>query len=190
MRLIVISPESFIQNESQIVNKLFELGLECLHIRKPNADIESVRKFIRTIDFSFHPNLIVHCHLPLFEEFEIAGIHLKAQELNRHKEARGIISTSTHSIDELIALDRPGLQLFISPVFESISKTGYYSESDLLKAGSICRQGQFIALGGISDQNICRIKREGFDGAAVLGHLWQTRSPVANFIHLKQLIVD
>lgn len=190
MRLIVISPESFIRNESQTVNKLFDLGMECLHIRKPHADIQSVRNFIRTIDLAFHANLIVHSHVPLLEEFGIAGIHLKAGEFHRYDQGRGVISTSAHSIDELIALDRPGLQLFISPVFDSISKTGYYGESNLLKAGSISRKGQFIALGGISDQNIGRIKRKGFDGAAVLGHLWQTRSPIANFIRLKKLIAD
>jgi len=188
MKLVIISPETFIRNESKTVNQLFDHGLEVFHVRKPNADIKSIRKFIQSIDPFFHHRLIVHGDCNLLQEFNLAGIHLKAGEFEVLKEQRGVISSSAHSIAEFIAMDRPWTQIFISPVFDSISKTGYRKAPHLLEMGSITRQGQLIALGGISDRNIGLIKRKGFDGAGLLGYIWLTTNPLSNYINLKHLV--
>lgn len=189
MKLVIISPETFIRNEAKTVHKLFDHGLEVLHLRKPDATIELIRKFLQSIDSSFHHRLIVHGHHSLFQEFNIGGIHLKAAEFKR-AEGVGIISSSAHSVAEFKAMDGPLTQIFISPVFDSISKAGYRGERNLLETGVLKRQGQLIALGGISDKNIGLIKRKGFDGAATLGHIWHSTNPVSNYIHLKHLIAD
>lgn len=190
MRLIVISPEIFVRDESQTVNKLFDCGLETLHIRKPNANIQSLRSYVKCIDPSFHPRLIVHGCYDLLQEFNLAGIHLKAYELEALKDRDRVISSSAHSEAEFRAMDRPWMQIFISPVFDSVSKTGYRGTPHLLETGSIIRYGQLIALGGISEKNIKLVKRKGFDGAAILGYIWQAADPVSNYLYLKQLIAD
>ncbi|MDR3253081.1 MAG: thiamine phosphate synthase [Tannerella sp.] len=67
--------------------------------------------------------------------------------------------------------------VFLSPVFDSISKVGYrqgFTSEELL---SYRMQGfinkRVIALGGIYAGNISEIRRYGFGGVAVLGALWE-----------------
>jgi thiamine-phosphate pyrophosphorylase len=67
--------------------------------------------------------------------------------------------------------------LFLSPVFDSISKENYNSrfpESLLcdLKSKGIINE-KVIALGGVNKHNISKVKDYGFGGAAVLGALWE-----------------
>jgi thiamine-phosphate pyrophosphorylase len=37
MKVIVISNPTVIQNEANLINDLFNEGLSCFHLRKPNA---------------------------------------------------------------------------------------------------------------------------------------------------------
>ena len=67
--------------------------------------------------------------------------------------------------------------LFLSPIFDSISKKGYrsaFSPEQLTKAG---KEGvineRVIALGGITPEKKTAIKDWNFGGIAVLGFLWQ-----------------
>ena len=64
--------------------------------------------------------------------------------------------------------------MFLSPLFDSISKEGYRSRIDIDSAPERLRghAGKIVALGGISPSNIARCRTAGFDGAAALGALW------------------
>jgi len=190
MKLIVITPETFVKGEAEIINKLFWVGLEYLHIRKPTANEETVRSFIKCIDSSFRKRLIIHKHVHLFEEMALGGIHVGVEEFSAlaQKTLQGVCSISTHSIAEFKAFDSPTTHIFISPVFNSISKIGYYANPDLLAAGSISRNGRLIALGGICCENILEVKRYGFDGAAILGYLWNSDTPLNQFNKIQKML--
>ena len=45
---------------------------------------------------------------------------------------------------------------------------------------------QFIALGGISDKNILKVKDAGFHGAALLGAIWLSKDPLKSFLNIKK----
>ena len=64
--------------------------------------------------------------------------------------------------------------LFISPLFDSISKPGYRSGLDPEETFSRLAHhaGRVVALGGISSDTMTQVERLGFDGAAVLGAVW------------------
>jgi thiamine-phosphate pyrophosphorylase len=67
--------------------------------------------------------------------------------------------------------------LFLSPIFDSISKQNYMSrfpESLLyeLKEKGVIHE-KVIALGGVNKENISKVEDYGFGGAAVLGGLWE-----------------
>jgi thiamine-phosphate pyrophosphorylase len=86
------------------------------------------------------------------------------------------LSRSCHSIEELTDGQRYDY-LFLSPIFDSISKKGYrsaFSPEQLTKAG---KEGvineKVIALGGITPEKKTAIKDWNFGGIAVLGFLWQ-----------------
>ena len=71
--------------------------------------------------------------------------------------------------------------MFLSPIYDSISKEGYgaaFSRIDLKQAadeGII--DSKVLALGGVSLEHIPEVRSMGFGGAAVLGALWQAKEP-------------
>ena len=100
-----------------------------------------------------------------------------------------MLSVSCHSLEELSAHKAKFDYLFLSPIFDSISKKGYsgrFTREQLLEArdnGLIDKK--IIALGGITAGNIPIIRELGFGGVAVLGSVWFSPSPVTSFEELR-----
>ena len=176
MKLIVITQEQSWKNEAHCINLLFENGLELLHLRKPGYTKEEISALLNDISPRFHRNIVTHDHFSLLTKFNLKGIHL-----NRRNpvpiEKQGItISKSCHSLEEIKKSDNHIDYAFLSPIFNSISKTGYqgaFTEEQLRQArkNNIIND-KIIALGGITTENIPFIKKHGFGGIAVLGSLW------------------
>ena len=66
--------------------------------------------------------------------------------------------------------------IFLSPIFNSISKQGYNSnfthkELLVLKRISLIND-KVYALGGVNKDNLVDVTSFGFGGASVLGYLW------------------
>ena len=95
------------------------------------------------------------------------------------------MSRSCHSLEEVSAHKPASDYVFLSPVFDSISKAGYssaFAPDELQAAG---KEGlidkRVIGLGGIDESNIRRIKELGFGGAAILGGLWKHFNPLTDY---------
>lgn len=95
-------------------------------------------------------------------------------------------STSIHSLSEWPQLARQVDLVFYSPLFPSISKPGYGPSSSLAvieQEVSAIRQQHtalplLIGLGGIQAKNVALVRQAGFDGAALMGALWQAPDAV------------
>jgi thiamine-phosphate pyrophosphorylase len=92
-----------------------------------------------------------------------------------------LLSASIHHLNELGALkgghnDLINYQyIFVSPIFDSISKPGYKRNPDLLQLDTAFNHTiseKLVGLGGIGPDNLRRVKRAGFAGAAMLGAIW------------------
>ena len=135
MKLIVISAPEFIQDEAKIINGLFAAGLECLHLRKPNATEKEMSELIGKINPAFHNRLALHQHHALAKKFGIFRLHFT--EKNRHqipmetllklKKEGYTISTSIHDLAQMNLLPAHFDYTFFGPVFDSISKSDYKS---------------------------------------------------------------
>ena len=175
--LIIITPPHALPDEECIVNKLFESGLHLLHLRKPGADRE---RYIRGIRPRFRERVILHDHFELAEEYGLRGIHLKYNEARtftgRNRFAH--VSASCHSFEEIDALPFEPNYVFLSPVFDSISKPGYPSvfAPEYLKENLQKRRVPVIALGGITAEKVAECRKMGFRGVALLGHVWEQPS--------------
>jgi len=197
MELLVISGESFFTGETALVNQLFEEGMQIFHLRKPASSREETKAFLATINPEHRPKVSLHHHHYIASDYGINRLHYPVKkraettaiELDKQNKTGSILSTSAHSIEEVNSLDSCYSYSFISPVFNSISKPGYegfYQENFSLIRGRSCIK--YIALGGINANNITRIKSLSFDGAAVLGAIWQEpKNAVYNFKELKDL---
>lgn len=176
MKLIVITTPTFFIEEDKILTTLFEEGLDYLHLRKPDTAPMFSERLLTLIPEQYRKRIVTHDHFYLKEEFNLMGIHINHRNPNPPENYRGHISCSCHSIEEAKKRKGPCNYVFMSPIFDSISKQNYlstYSAEDIRKAA---KEGiidkKVIALGGINTETIPLIKDYGFGGAAILGDLW------------------
>lgn len=178
MKLIVITAEKICAKESHAINRLFEAGLDRLHIRKPEASSKELMALLKDIHPVYRNRIVLHDHFELAFLYDLRGIHLNKRNPVIPAKAEALsISRSCHSFEEVISAQVFDY-VFLSPVFDSISKSGYnqaFSEQELLKAkadGIINKR--VVALGGISAPTIPLAAQYGFGGVAVLGSLWKS----------------
>ena len=185
MKLIVITTETFFEGEAEAINLLFENGLETLHLRKPAASLHETAVFIKQIRQDYHDRIVVHDHYDLTKMFDLKGIHLNRRNqetcYNRYckgdsqKQIKLSISRSCHSLEE-VQESRFCDYVFLSPIFDSISKVVYKQGFTPEQLNEACERKiideRVIALGGITKENIPIARSYGFGGVAVLGALW------------------
>lgn len=191
MNLIIITPPEQVKDEALICNSLFAYGLETLHLRKPGACESVYEEFICQIEPRFRNRIVVHEHYHLAGKYHLRGIHLKSNKGNEyvHYQEYRHISISCHTLDEINDLPFRPAYCFLSPVFDSISKQGYksgFKGLPDLKDIPI----PVIALGGITPENLIHCLRNGFQGVAALGYIWeQPEEAIQRFIRLKTPVV-
>ena len=119
--------------------------------------------------------------------------HLKESDRSRLSGQIQCFSTSIHQLRDWPTLSGQAQLVFYSPVFASISKPGYGPTASLdtlrQQIEAIRQQSvqlpHLIGLGGIQADNIQSIKLAGFDGAALMGALWQSPDPVDALIQIR-----
>lgn len=176
MKLILLTNEEFFEEEDQIISALFEEGLDILHLRKPGADPVYSERLLTLLPDAWHRQIVVHDHFYLKEEFNLMGIHLNSRNPEPPEGYEGHLSKSLHSLEEVNAEKKHLDYMFLSPIFDSISKAGYHAAFDrtALEAGRIegIIDRKVMALGGISLENIHEVKEYGFGGAVIKGDIW------------------
>ncbi|MCQ2336465.1 MAG: thiamine phosphate synthase [Paludibacteraceae bacterium] len=173
--IIIITPCHTIENETIICNSLFAKGLSTLHLRKPDADESEVRHYIESVEPCYRNRIVIHSHFHLVNEYGLKGIHLKSTMISDFKKYVSVrhVSVSCHSFEEIENLTFNPSYVFISPVFDSISKPGYKANNALLdKLRISSSKVPLMALGGIDDTNVIKCRMYGFAGAAVMGYIW------------------
>jgi len=195
--IVLISPETDINNEILILNKLFEEGLEYFHLRKPNKTIEEYCDYLHQIDEQYHNKIIIHTHHVLINEYNLKGIHFQEQ-LRKDKldiPSRYFIglsmfgktiSSSFHEVEDLIACDFEFDYHLLSPVFSSISKVGYEGRGFDVKS----IRKKIIGMGGVSTNNLAEFTQLGYRGVGVLGGIWHSLKPVEDFIKIRDYYVS
>jgi len=176
MKLIVLTLPYFIRNEAAHIAWLLHSGVDTVHVRKPDSTLEQCAALLRDIPEECRGRLVVHGHFSLCGEFGLKGVHLNSRNPTVPEYFRGGVSCSCHSIEEAAWRKQRMDYVFLSPVFDSISKPGYsaaYSPRELAAAarrGLI--DGKVIALGGVTASRIGMLREWRFGGAALLGDIW------------------
>lgn len=189
--MIVITNPIPITNEIDTIHSLFENGLELIHIRKPDFSSAEMESFLSKIKSVYRQQLILHSHHQLASAFGINRIHLTQnirkeicpETLYLFNEQGVRLSTSTHDIESFNDLRIFFEYGFLSPVFPSISKIDYRSETDLFESlkNRTNFSTQLVALGGMSSENVGKTIEAGFDNVALLGTIWNSKNPIENF---------
>ena len=175
--LVIISEPGFFSGEAEALRRLLD-GLECrVHLRKPGSTELQMRGLIEALPEEFRPRLTLQDHLQLATEYGVGGVHPTSRFPEIPPCWRGLVSRSCHTLDEVAACQDADY-LFLSPIFDSISKSGYRSAfTDALLRSASEIDGHVYALGGVRPENFPLLKEYGFGGAALLGHVWRDCSP-------------
>lgn len=190
MELIVISNPVAVANEAAIINGLFAAGLSRFHLRKPGYDTGQIKELLSFIDERYYSCIALHQHHEMAKGFEINRLHYTEQKRaettaafrQSQKESGYILSTSIHELDRLADLNVFDY-VFYGPVFHSLSKPGYQSKlPPAFRLSNKHAVPKVIALGGIARSNLQQVKQQQFDGAALLGAIWNTpEQAIENF---------
>ena len=177
MEWIVITSPGFLQGEADFIDRLFGHGLDRLHLRKPGAEIGECRRLLDGISREWLPRIVVHDNFGLCREYGLGGVHLNGRNPMAPPNHEGSVSRSCHSLEEISRYKGECDYLTLSPIFNSISKQGYMAafEPEQLAAArdSGLIDSRVMALGGVTLENIPRVRELGFGGVAILGDVWQ-----------------
>ncbi|MDR1847011.1 MAG: thiamine phosphate synthase [Bacteroidales bacterium] len=180
-RLIGITPDTTQDVEREvkkIIRFLKEGGFDYFHIRKPSFKAEQLKQYLSLFPQDIRERLTLHDYYELAEEMRIGGININKRHTDYDYNLwNGRLSVSCHSIESLERAGERADYLLLSPVFDSVSKSGYKStftlgELQKAKEQSIIND-RVIAMGGVKRERLEVIKALGFGGAAMLGSLWK-----------------
>ncbi len=193
MYLIIITEPQFTDNEATIIAQLLHWGVDLVHLRKPESSAEELAKLIEAIPTAYHNRLVLHDHFDLAAHFTLHGLHLNRRNSVLPPNHKGTVSQSCHTLDEVKVCKTKCNYVFLSPVFNSISKLGYTSAFTPKALSEAKKQGlidqKVVALGGITAANIDKTKYYGFGGVALLGDIW-SRTADKNFEEYVRKIVE
>ncbi len=192
----MISAPDFLPGEAEAVTALLEAGAWRVHVRKPAAGSDSIARLLEHIPAALYSRISLHDHHELAARFGVGGVHLNGRNPSVPAGFGGLVSRSCHSMEELLEYGSVCDYMFLSPIFDSISKSGYASRfsleeirrrivagsdvatarMDVMSSDGNCRSvdwGRVFALGGVCPDNVRLLEDVGFGGAAVLGCIWE-----------------
>jgi thiamine-phosphate pyrophosphorylase len=197
MKLIVMSSSKTIENEAQIITKLFEAGLQTFHLRKQKLSTKAMKELLNKIPSHFRDRIIIHSHHNLALKFNLKGIHLTQSHLTKKKiktwvitkilklkNPKVVITASFNNVGQLYDNNHyyNYTYVFLSPIFDSLSSKfqGGFTERNL-KVAIEKTSYNVIARGGVAINSIEKASAIGFKGLVFYSYLWQTKDPVAQF---------
>lgn len=176
MKLIVITSASIEKGEDSFLHTLFDAGIDFLHLRKPEAGIDSCRRLLEKLNEDERKKIIVHDYHDLYDEFSLKGVHINKNIIKVNEGYQGFKTRSCHSLEEVQTYKKDFDYMFLSPIFDSISKEGYSSKFSIKTLKDAAKNKiideKTVALGGINSNNIPILKELNFGGCALLGHVY------------------
>ncbi|MEI6947601.1 thiamine phosphate synthase [Paraflavisolibacter sp. H34] len=171
-RIIVITPPGELPGETELYEQLLRQGLQRLHLRKPGWPKDRLLQLAQAVAPRWRHRLVVHHQPEVAVAAGLGGLHCSLGQLGGAPGGGISLSCSVHHWAEAEAAAPLCDYLFVSPVFDSLSKSGYAQNSALHQVPEPLKSQRLFALGGITDKNLHRVRAMGYYGAALLGYLW------------------
>lgn len=181
MKPILITLPYIIPGEARLISTLSRYDGGYIHLRKPDETRERIEQWLKELTDcgADLDRLTLHHYPELAVKYSLGGAHIS------YKTFVGMMdmfpptprmSVSCHSWDEVDQVIEDVDYVFISPVFDSVSKPGYRSNIELAAAYEKLKEtdaSKVVALGGINCGSIGATRDAGFGGAAMLGAAWK-----------------
>lgn len=179
--LAILSPTDPTPKQIEETNDLFEAGLQSFILRLPGKEPDDYVDYLFGIDRKYHSRIFIPWAVrDLAVGFPIGGFYLKFSEAKAltedEKEAllHYRVIVGCHSSEEIQEIPIPVSFFLLSPVFDSISKSGYRANPKLLSAQNktVIETYTVLAMGGVTPENYMGLFEKGYSGAAVIGSVW------------------
>ena len=69
MKIIAITTPQIIEEDAFLIKNLFKRGIDIIHLRKPDADINECRKLLAQLTQEERTKIIIHDFSELYAEF-------------------------------------------------------------------------------------------------------------------------
>ncbi len=175
-RIAITLPE-ILQEDALLIIRALECGYSRVHLRKPEASEEEIAGIIEQIPVKFSNRISIHYYPDIAVLYGLGGIHLNQRSNKVPEGFDGLVSRSCHSLEEVEKYKRECDYLFLSPIYDSISKKGYKSNfsKETLKEAAEKRiiDSKVYALGGVDESKVTELESLGFGGGAMLGCVWK-----------------
>ena len=189
MKKIIISNPTDFEGEIGLIEQLLTDKSLIFHLRKPEKSCEELMEFLKRISPSFYRQIVLHAHHDLLKKYKLKGVHFTEtirQKLSDEtlisvvktlREQGLTVSFSLHSLEAIEQLPCKADYVFLSPIFQSISKADYPSAFSVESLTHFFENRQstvpVLALGGVCNDNIEIIQAIGFQGYALMGSVWK-----------------
>lgn len=179
MRRIGITSEIEVFREQERIINFIQSGyVNYFHIRKPSFSEQQMREYLAVFPNEVRQKLSLHDFHSLAFEMGIGGIHInKRNPILKEEYNEKRVSVSCHSIEQVKEWKERASYVFLSPIFDSISKKGYKSAFSFNKLKKYFNDkildNKVVALGGVTKDNIKELENIGFSSCALLSDLWQ-----------------
>ena len=173
MKIIAITTPKVTIEDTPIIKSLIDRGIDIVHLRKPNSNIDECRNLLTELTDAERAKIIIHDYPELYFEFTLKGIHINKNITSLPENYIGYKTRSCHSFDEILKYKNEYDYLFLSPIFDSISKPDYKSPftHEMLQKASLegIIDKKVIALGGVTFDKIPYLQSLNFGGVAMIG---------------------
>lgn len=178
MKLIAITTPKVTNEDASIIKQLLDRGIYTVHLRKPESRVDECRRLLSALSGEYRSRIIIHNYPELYYEFSLKGIHINRNITSFPDGYRGHRSRSCHTFEEVVRYKDDYDYLFLSPIFDSISKQGYSScfSAEELRRASVegIIDHKVIALGGVTLDKIDYVRSLNFGGAAMMGAIYKS----------------
>ncbi len=201
MKIIVITPDWEANNQVETIVNLFEEGLECLHLRKPNYNKKQFKTFLDQIPARYHRRIIIHsiANIRLAKTYDLKGVHLDSKERsNPNLDALKIsyikllypkllVCTTFRTQRSLKKASNLFDYIILNNIFKSRSDKKFKQFHDWTKLENNLKEipHKVFARGGVTRSKLPEVRNLGFKGATIMNDIWSSDDPVGYFKEIK-----
>jgi thiamine-phosphate pyrophosphorylase len=187
--------------ETDKINRLFNAGLDVLHVRKPHHGKQELIEFLERIDSKYHPKIVLHNHYSLIKRFNLKGIHLHHGDrdsfffkhlylpyLRRYAKDMTISTTIEHLESARYLAKGPINCIIFSGVFNEHTTSRLSAKLEKVNMKKILAEIKIpmFAMGGVNKETALLASHLGFSGIMMQNYIWDSKDAVQNLSLLQE----
>lgn len=184
----------------QVVKESLDGGVTFVQLREKHLDEASFLKEAKEIQAlcrEYHVPFVINDDVELAKEIDADGVHvgqsdMEAGDVRKKLGPEKIIGVSAHTVEEAILAEKRGADyLGVGAVFHTTSKDDagnitMNTVKEICEAVSI----PVIAIGGISQENVCELSGSGVCGVAVISAIYAQKDILEVTKKLKEKVEE